>query len=93
MTHHKVVFGVSPPTGEDEPTTILFGISTAAWDFMKEGNTHTFDLTSLGLPIRILMYGKPTHEEALKVIHDYNKRLGVPMIDKSGEDFGIKEKK
>lgn len=60
----KVVFAVSPRghVDDDDGTfDVLLGVPLAAWEYMKDGKTHIFDLTKLGLPVRILLYGGPTN--------------------------------
>jgi len=52
--------------------------------------THTFDLTKAGLPVKLLMYGAKDHAAAMKMIHDFMRRRGIPYLDKRGtEDFSL----
>lgn len=89
----KVVFAVSPRDGVDDDDCsfdVLLGVPLAAWEYMKDGHTHTFDLTKLGLPIRILLYGGRDHTEVRAVIDAHNTRLGVSEVqDRRDEDFSI----
>ena len=89
----KVVFGVSPRGGVDDDDgtfDVLLGVPLAAWEYMKDGKTHTFDLTKLGLPIRILLYGGPDQATVRAVVDEHNKSLGVTEVqDRRGEDFSI----
>jgi hypothetical protein len=53
----KVVFAVAyEGTGDGIPLIIL-GVPRAAWVYMKDGKTHTFDLTKAGVPVKIMMFG------------------------------------
>lgn len=84
----KVVFALST---RDEGYDVLLGVPTAAWDYMKDGQTHTFDLTKLGLPIRIILYGGPDRPTVRAAIDAHNKTLGIETVwDLSLEDFAIR---
>lgn len=84
----KIVFAVGP-SASGKPV-LLFGIPKAAWDYMKDGKTHTFDLTSLGIPVQMIMYGADNHSAALKVIEDHCKHNNVPLLDERRRDFSVK---
>jgi len=89
MKPEQVVFAVSPSPGEKGADVIL-GIPLAAWEHMKDGKTHTFDLTKLGLPLRIILYGAPDQATARAWIDEHNKGLGVTEVqDRTAEDFSI----
>jgi hypothetical protein len=90
-SEEKVLFAVSPRP--DDGLDILLGVPTAAWEYMKDGQTHTFDLTKLGLSIRIIMYGGPDHAAIARWIAEHNQSLGVTETqDRRGEDFSIEPK-
>jgi hypothetical protein len=79
----RVVFAI----GEDRATrnqVVILGVPEAAWEYMKEGNTHTFDLTKLGLPIKIIMFGAKDREEAIAAIP-----VAPHTCDMRNQDFGI----
>lgn len=86
MRPEQVVFAVS---SRDGGVDVLLGVPTAAWEYMKDGKTHTFDLTKLGLPIRILLYGGPDQVTVRTAIDAHNKALGVTVQDRSDEDFSV----
>jgi hypothetical protein len=89
MRPEQVVFAVSPLA--DGGLDILLGVSKDAWKYMQDGRCHTFDLTKLGLPIRILMFGCADHQKALDYIQAHNASVGVfETEDKRGEDFTIR---
>ena len=88
MRPEQVVFGVSPR--EDGTVDVLLGVSVAAWEFMKDGRTHTFDLTKLGLPVRILLYGGPDQAKVREVIDQHNAALGLTEVeDRQEDDFSL----
>jgi hypothetical protein len=53
----KVVFAISHEGTGDGIPLVLLGVPRAAWVYMRDGKTHTFDLTKAGLPIKIMMFG------------------------------------
>ena len=73
-------------------TMVLLGIPAAAWDYMKDGKTHLFDLTKLGLPIQLVLFGAESHDAAMKVIEARNSRLGIAALDERRADFSINPK-
>lgn len=88
----KMVFGVSPEGQGDGVPLILLGIPAGAWEYMREGKTHTFDLTKIGLPIKIMLYGAADHAAAMKLIEGHLSDKGMPYVDARREDFSIKPK-
>lgn len=86
---NKIVFALVPP---DERGTVmlLLGVPEAAWEYMKDGKTHTFDMTALGLPLQLMLYGAKDHDAAKQVIDDYNATRGIAALDARREDFSIK---
>lgn len=54
--NRKVVLAKAEALPGDVPT-ILMGVPADAWDHMKNVKTHTFDLTKVGIPVKILMFG------------------------------------
>lgn len=85
--HQRVVFGASP---KGDTTDVILGVSAAAWEYMKDGKTHTFDLQSIGLPLRIVLFGAKDTGEAYAVIEKHNASLGLKTEDRSSEDFSMK---
>lgn len=87
----KMVFGISPGTGDGVPC-ILLGIPAGAWEHMKDGKTHSFDMTKVGIPVKILLYGADNHTAAMKMIEGHMTDRGLPYLDARREDFSIKPK-
>lgn len=88
----KVVFGISYEGQGDGVPLIMMGIPAAAWDYMRDGKTHTFDLTKAGLPVKVILFGAKTHDDVVKVFGQINAAAGAPYIDARNQDFSIKDK-
>ena len=88
----KVLFAISQDHGDQTPI-ILFAIPTGAWEYMKDGKTHTFDLAKAGLPIRVVLFGAKDSETAGKVLFEDLKKVGITVQDRRGEDFAIGDKR
>jgi len=80
------------PTKDGQPPIIMFGIPKGAWEYMKDGKTHTVDLQKSGIPLRFMCFGAENHSAAMKVLNDAAAKLGVPYIDERGKDFTIEPK-
>jgi hypothetical protein len=89
----KMVFGVSPDGQGDGVPVVLLGIPTGAWEYMRDGKTHSFDLTKIGVPIKILLYGAKDHSAAMKMVEGHMSDRGLPYRDARREDFAIKPKR
>lgn len=85
----KVVFGIAPATDGSAPL-VLLGVSAAAWEYMRDGKTHTFDLTSLGLPLKLVMFGGTTRGAVTQEIEKINEARGLASLHLPGTDFSIK---
>lgn len=90
-TEEKIVFCIANGKSENDPMTLLLGVPNGAWQYMKDGKTNHFTLESLGIPIRIIMYGAETHEKAMGFIHESAAKLGIPLLDERRKDFSIPE--
>lgn len=88
----KVVFGVAPNATGDGAPLVLLGIPALAWENLKGGKCSTFDLTRIGIPVKLMVYGAENHDAAMKVITDYNKAHSLATLDLRREDFGLKPK-
>lgn len=86
----KVAFGLS--IDESGVPCVLMGISSDAWEYMKDGKTHTFDLTKVGVKVRIMMFGCESHEAALDQMTKGFHAAGKPVLDERNRDFSIPEK-
>lgn len=84
----KLVFGLSPRS--DGGADLLLGLPAGAWDYCKDGKTHTLDLSSLGIPIRLMVYGGPSHDACKAIIDEHNRRLGIASSDERRKDYSIR---
>lgn len=81
------------PTVDGKPPILSIGIPAIAWDRIKGGIADTIDLTSIGFPVRIMLWGAPTHDAAVAKIFEAGKAAGVPVLDERRHDFSIKTDK
>lgn len=88
----KIVFAISPDGQGDGVPVILMGIPAGAWEYMRNGKTHTFDLTKAGLPVKFVLYGAADHAEAMKVMEATMAASGTVIDDRRRDDFSIKPK-
>jgi len=84
----KVLFAVSAPA-PDGVTVILLGIPAGAWEYMKGGKTHSFDLTKAGFPLRLALFGKETTDAVEQELREQLEIAGVEVEDRRGQDFSI----
>lgn len=82
----KAVFGVSPTPGG---AMVVIGIPAAAWEYMKDGKTHTFDLTKIGLPIKLMLFGAKDRAEAVRIIEQPMQEQGLPVLHDRKTDFSL----
>jgi len=90
VREEQIVFAVSPGNGDGVPL-VLLGIPKGAWEYMRDGKTHTFDLTKAGLPIKLMLFGAADHASAMKVVTSDLAAAGVTVRDERRRDFSIKE--
>lgn len=84
------MFGVN---ASDKGYTLVVGIPDASWEYCKDGKTLTIDLSSVGVPMRFLLFGCRNQQEAKDTIMAHNKKHeDKPSLDMTeGPDFAIKE--
>lgn len=69
----KVIFAFTP--GCDEPDgipSLAFIMPEAAWTYMRNGLGHEFDLTNVGIPLRVVIGRTETHETGMKLLEQAN---------------------
>lgn len=86
----RVVFAIAPQGQGDGVPVVMLGIPKGAWEYMKEGKTHTFDLTKAGVPVKLVVFGGATHAEALEVIEQGARDANRPLLDRRRDDFSIR---
>lgn len=94
MTSHrnieeKCVFAISPRGQGDGVPLLIIGIPAGGWDYMKDGKTHNFDLTKIGVPIKMVLFGAENHDAAMKVLSDGCAERGEAYLDERQADFSI----
>lgn len=72
---------------------LILGIPTQAWDYMKDGKTHHFDLTKIGLPVKLMLFGAENHDAAMKVLAAGAAANNEAYLDERRRDFSIDELK
>lgn len=85
----KVVFGFSPE-GLDGVPLLLIGVPEGAWHYMQDGKTHHLDMTKIGLPVQLILYGGKDHSECMGHIERITKKSGMALLDERNKDFSIK---
>ena len=90
----KILFAISKAGQGDGIPVVLLGVPVGAWNYMRNGKTHTFDLTKVGLPVKLILYGATDHAEALACIKDFLTEAGEVIDDRiDKEDFSIQPRK
>lgn len=84
----KVIFGVAPDEGDG--LAVILQVPPEAWAYMKDGKTHSFDLTKIGIPLRIILAGCKNRADAVAIIEAANKAKGYGTL-RDTRDFGIPE--
>lgn len=78
----KCVFGIA-----EDKQTVIIGVSPGAWEYMKDGMTHTFDLNKLGVPVKLILFGGKD-QASIKALLTKDDGL-----DLTGLDFGFGKEK
>ena len=90
---NRIAFAVSFQGEGDGIPLVIMGVPKAAWEHMKDGNTHHFDLTTVGIACKLILFGSETHETAQETMRQAAKDKGVRYVDATGQYFGIKSLK
>ena len=61
------VFAVTKGNGDGVPF-VLVGISPAAWEHIRDGNTNHFDLRGLGVNAKLVFFGAADEADAKRTI-------------------------
>lgn len=88
----KIVFAVSPTGQGDGAPVVILGIPKGAWEYMKDGKTHNFDLTKAGIPVKLMLFGAESHDAAMKVMNEAFAASGNAYLDARNRDFSIEPK-
>lgn len=86
----RVLFAFAPPKGLNDVPLLMFIIPDASWQLMIDGNTHDFDLTPIGIPIKAIIGRASDHEAAMKLLNTINGEPLEDVKDFRDIDVGIK---
>lgn len=87
----RVVFAVAPEgTGDGTGPVVLLGVSNAANEFMQNGMAHNFDLSSLGVPVKLILFGAPTYDDVMSHMRKLMEASKTRAVDMTNRDFSIK---
>lgn len=87
--NERIVFALLP-TDDDQPPVILIGFPDEAIKKMRRGEAHNFDMTSVGIPLRMMFYSEKTHGACMKIIEDAAKKQGIIINDMRNKDLTLK---
>lgn len=88
----KIVFAISREGQGDGAPILLVGVPRDAWIYMKDGKTHHFDLSPIGIPIKLMMFGEKNHDAVMKVMQEAIAASGQAYLDERQRDFSMKDK-
>ena len=78
--------------GGSEGPIFVMGIPAKCWEYMKDGKTSTYDLTRVGMPIKIMLFGGDTHESIIRDFQKWADEHGAAFTDMRDKgEFKIKE--
>lgn len=81
----RPVFGVG--LGNDGARVLLLGITKGTWDTIQNGMSKDIDLSSIGIPLKVLIFGADTHADVMKIINETFAQAGIPVLDERRKDF------
>jgi len=61
----QVGFAIGPTP--DGPA-LIFAIPREAWEHMKDGLTHEFDLTKVGIGLKVIMFGCADYQSGMDIL-------------------------
>jgi hypothetical protein len=83
----KIVFALF--TASDGKPTLILGVPKLAWLYMKDGKTHHFDLSSIGIPLQLMLFGAKNSSQARQFIETGMKLRDQPFHADYDKDFAI----
>lgn len=86
----RVVLAYSLDGQGDGIPVLIVGVPHASWVYMKDGKTNTLDLTGIGIPIKLIIFGGPDHAACMKQITDGIQAAGEAYLDERHTDFSMK---
>lgn len=73
-----------------EGPILMIGFTEGCMKWLLEKKmTHNMDLSSFGLPLKMMFFGERTHDDCMKKIQEVARQEDVPLIDMRREDVTI----
>lgn len=88
----KIVFAVSPEGQGDGIPLLIVGVPRGAWVYMRDGKTHHFDLSRVGVPIKLMLFGCKDHADGVKTLEAAIAARGQAYENRMNQDFAIRPK-
>lgn len=86
----RPVFAVAP-ADETGVVTLIVGIPRAAWVYMKDGRTTHFELTRVGLPLRVVLFGNRDHAAVMADLNASMAAQDLAYDDRRRDDWSAEE--
>lgn len=74
------------PTADGKPL-LMFIVPETAYNDAPNGWSFPFDLTAVGLPIRVSIVKAKDHADGMAQIEAIAKQKGIPILDQRRKDF------
>lgn len=87
----RIVFAVSEQGQGDGVPIVVMGIPAGAWDHMRDGATHTFDLTGAGVSAKLILFGADDHASVMATMARAANESKSIVLDEH-TDFSIEPK-
>lgn len=87
--NERCVFALGPTEDGGGPVLIV-GFPDGALKKLRKGEHHNFDLTSVGIPLRVMFFSEKTHHQCVELLKKAAAANGKPFHDMRGHDFKIK---
>lgn len=88
----QVIFAIAPGSDMADGIPVLtFLIPEAGWDYMRNGMSHDFDLTNVGLPLKIVIGRTKNHATGMALLEPFLRR-SKNLIDAREVDVGFRDK-
>ncbi len=88
----QCVFMIAPEGTGDGVPLVVIGIPAGAWEYAKDGKTHTFDLTKgpSPVPVKIVLFGAPDAYELKRMVDQLLATFGSTIDQNDDADYSIK---
>lgn len=86
----RCIFAISHAGTGDNIPVLVVGIPEECYDVLRSGLTQTMDLTMVGLPIKLVLFGGKDHTECKRLLDLSAAANGETVLDERRRDFSIK---